>query len=297
MKILVIDDDDGMAALLAKALRRLGHEVETTPSAGGAVVKVREGRFDAAVLDAGLQGMTALELAAVLRGLAPGLAMAFLASPDEIDRVRSVGAVVARVWTVTQLRELIVRFERYQERIRIAADPAREPRRREVRGTPSTVAEADPDLVSQVSPPPAGSLRFAPPGVAPPRRAPSGSPADARLPARKVRVQCRTWEQVARLCAQHASGKTVLTLRGAYRFREGEALVVALALPDELVLALRAEVTHVHGGGRGAVYGITLHGLTDTVRQRLELMVAAESTRPMSTPPGPYRPPSEISPS
>ena len=247
MKLLVIDDDPGMAALLARAMRKLGHEVGVSHSPGEAIHKIREGA-DVAIVDAGLAEMDAIELVAVLRGIAPRVAVAFLASADEVANVSHVAPILPRVWTVVQVRELLLQFEKAK-----------------ARGSQPKVAaprSVSPSIV-EVAPAP-----------------------DGRMPSRKVRVQCRSWDQVARLCAQHASGRTVLTLRGTYRFREGEQCVVALALPDELVLALRAECTHVRRDPQGAeVYGITLHGLTDDIRVRLEKMVMNAATTQMPSPP------------
>jgi CheY-like chemotaxis protein len=260
MKLLVIDDDPGMAALLARAMRKLGHEVAVSHSPGEAITKASEGP-DVVIVDAGLAGMDAVELVAVLRGVAPRAAVAFLASADEVVQVSHVAPILPRVWTVVQVRELLNHFEKAKARgsqPKVASTvPARAP-------APAPAPRADSPSVVEVAP----------------------SNAEGRLPARKVRVQCRSWEQVARLCQQHASGKTVLTLRGTYRFQEGEQCVVALALPDELVLALRAECSHVRRDKSGVeVYGITLHGLTDDIRVRLERMVANAATTQMPAPP------------
>jgi CheY-like chemotaxis protein len=250
MKILVVDDDPDMAALLARAMRKLGHEVAVSHQPGEAIHKIREGA-DVVFVDAGMAGMDAIELVAVLRGIRPQVAVAFLASADEVVLVSHVAPILPRVWTVVQVRELLLHFEKAK-----------------ARGSQPKVA----------APPPSRAISPSVVEVAP-------SNADGRLPSRKVRVQCRSWEQVARLCAQHASGKTVLTLRGTYKFREGEQCVVALALPDELVLALRAECTHVRTDKQGAeLYGITLHGLTDDIRVRLEKMVANAATTQMPAP-------------
>ena len=261
MKLLIVDDDPGMAALLSRAMRKLGHTVIVGHSAGEAIHKIADG-VDVVFVDAGMGDMDAVELVAVLRGIAPHVQVAFLASADEVVLVSHVAPILPRVWTVVQVRELLTSFEKAkargsQPRLVAAAMPIRR--------------AASPEIIEEVPPPE--------PDLPPP---PPTDSLDGRMPSRKVRVQCRSWEQVSRLCQQHASGKTVLTLRGTYRFREGEHLVVALALPDELVLALRAECTHVrrdqHGG---EVFGITLHGLTDDIRVRLERMVANATTAQM----------------
>jgi CheY-like chemotaxis protein len=263
MKLLIIDDDPGMAALLARAVRRLGHAVVTGHTAGEAIHKVGDG-FDAAIVHAGLVDMNAVELVAVMRGIQPALAIAFIASPDEVSRVTAIGTILPRVWTVVQVRELMVQIEKAR-----------------ARGSQPKLAGGSQRRPPGPTPPPQTFPGEALPAD-PAETARAAPDADGRLPGRKVRVQCRSWEQVSRLCAQHASGKTVLTLRGNYRFQEGEPLVVALALPDELVLALRAECTHVRRDRDGnEVFGITLHGLTDDIRDRLERMVAAAATAPM----------------
>jgi CheY-like chemotaxis protein len=265
MKLLIIDDDPGMAALLGRALRKLGHEVVTGFSANEAIHKVGDA-VDVVIVDADLEGMNAIELAAVLRGIQPGVGVAFIASTDEVARVAAIGAVLPRVWTVVQVRELLAHFEKAKAR---GSRPKLAPRR-QVMAEPARTPSPVPVL---------GDIATPMPPVPP--ATPSIESSDGRLPSRKVRVQCRSWEQVARLCQQHASGKTVLTLRGTYRFAEGEQLVVALALPDELVLALRAECTHVRRDRKGEVFGITLHGLTEGVRERLERMVGGAATQPM----------------
>ena len=265
MKLLIIDDDPGMAALLARTMRKLGHEVVVGHSPGEAINKIADGPH-VVFVDAGLSSMDSVELVAVLRGISPGVAVCFLASADEVVHVSHVAPILPRVWTVVQVRELLLSFEKQRARgsqPKLVAQPL-----------PIQRAES-PEIIEEVPPP-------EPDEIVPP------TPPDqleGRMPSRKVRVQCRSWEQVSRLCQQHATGKTVLTLRGTYRFREGEHLVVALALPDELVLALRAECTHVRRDKNGGeVFGITLHGLTDDIRVRLERMVATAATRPMPAP-------------
>ena len=247
MKVLLIDDDPGMAALLARALKRLGHEVAVGHSAKDALHKIHDGA-ELVIVDGELAEMDAVELIAVLRGIAPQIGVAFVSSMDS-GRLAAIAAVLPRVWTVVQLKELIAAHEKARAR----------------GSQPKFTAEA--------------AMLTSPP------REVAAESLDGRMPSRKVRVQCRSWEQVSRLCAQHASGKTVLTLRGPYKFAQGEPLVVALALPDELVLALRAECTHVRRDRDGGeIFGITLHGLTDEIRDRLERMVAAASTGQRAAP-------------
>jgi CheY-like chemotaxis protein len=293
MKLLIIDDDPGMAALLSRAIRKLGHEVVVGHTAHEALSKLREGS-DVVIVDADLVGMNAIELVAVLRGIQPGVGVAFLASDDEVPRVQAFGPVLPRVWTIVQIRELLLHFERLRVR---GSQPKLAPMRRTLAGpraTPSAERAPEPRPEPQAAHSQDAPMPQPPPVAHGSVSAPAET-SEGRPPARKVRVQCRTWEQVSRLCEQHASGKTVLTLRGNYRFAEGEQLTVALALPDELVLALRAECTHVRRDPRGhELFGITLHGLTEDIRVRLERMVFAASTRPIPVMERPERAVSEL---
>src|SRR5215472_7486865 len=102
MKLLIVDDDPGMATLLARASKRMGHEVVVAHSAGEAIHKIAAGA-DVVIVDAGLTDMHSIELVAVLRGIAPRVAVAFLASADEVASVSHVGMILPRVWTVVQV--------------------------------------------------------------------------------------------------------------------------------------------------------------------------------------------------
>ena len=83
MKLLVIDDDPGMGGLLAKVIRRLGHDCQALVGPADAVTRVRDEMIEAVLIDAGLRATPAIELAALLLqlhpvggGVAPGLARA-----------------------------------------------------------------------------------------------------------------------------------------------------------------------------------------------------------------------------
>jgi CheY-like chemotaxis protein len=70
-RILVVDDNVDAAQMVAMLLEALGHEVAVEYDPLQALATVREGRFDAFILDIGLPGMDGHELARQIRQL-PG---------------------------------------------------------------------------------------------------------------------------------------------------------------------------------------------------------------------------------
>lgn len=272
MKLLVIDDDPGMGGLLAKVIRRLGHDCQALAGPVGAVARVRDEAIDAVLIDAGLTATPAIELAALIRNARPGIAVAFISTGEDRGRMSAIGAILPRVWAVAQVRDLLAGFARQRAPSDRAATVAR---------------KDDPWMVGAVPVSTAGDPRFAAraPMLTSPSRTITSTPPAAEVEeprgddtrTRKLRVLCRTWEQVRRLCAQHAAGKTVLTLRGPHGFKVGDGLTIALALPGELVLAIEAACLRADHDARGPIYGIALAGLTAEIRDRL-LALAAENS-------------------
>lgn len=68
MKVLIVEDDEDIQALLAFRVRGEGHAVIAVPDAETALTMVAQrGCPDVAVLDIGLPGMNGMELLTVLR--------------------------------------------------------------------------------------------------------------------------------------------------------------------------------------------------------------------------------------
>ena len=66
-RILVVDDEPDLAALLAEELRRTGHDVSVAESAEEAIAAVISTKPDLAVLDIRMRSQSGLQLAALLR--------------------------------------------------------------------------------------------------------------------------------------------------------------------------------------------------------------------------------------
>jgi CheY-like chemotaxis protein len=96
-KLLVVDDDPDILALVQLRLQRAGHKVVGAASGAEALAIVAErGVPDLAVLDVSMPGMSGLELLSTLREQqAKDLPAVFLSArvqPEDIERGRSLGA-------------------------------------------------------------------------------------------------------------------------------------------------------------------------------------------------------------
>jgi CheY-like chemotaxis protein len=70
-RILVIDDDKGVADTARNILEREGHDVVVAEDGSAGLWTMRDGRFDLAIVDLFMPGMDGLETARALRRLAP----------------------------------------------------------------------------------------------------------------------------------------------------------------------------------------------------------------------------------
>src|SRR5581483_2791757 len=69
MRILLVEDDVRMRALVRRGLAEQGHAVEAAESGPAAIEQARAGGFDAIVLDVMLPGCSGVEVVRRLRGL------------------------------------------------------------------------------------------------------------------------------------------------------------------------------------------------------------------------------------
>ncbi len=68
-RILIIDDDDGLRKYLGRALRRHGMAVEDFASGERAVARLREQRFDCAIVDLVMPGWDGVRTCRALRAV------------------------------------------------------------------------------------------------------------------------------------------------------------------------------------------------------------------------------------
>lgn len=87
MLILIVDDDEEYADIIAQTLRRDSHDVVTLRDGASAVKFVEARQPDLAVLDILLPDGSGLQLCKRLRGRVPELPVIFLSSLDRVDDV------------------------------------------------------------------------------------------------------------------------------------------------------------------------------------------------------------------
>src|SRR5438270_1746443 len=71
LRILFVDDEKPLQELLRSELPRLGHEVTVCPDGKAAVKALEKGRFDAAILDLRMPGMSGIEVLEHLKRVSP----------------------------------------------------------------------------------------------------------------------------------------------------------------------------------------------------------------------------------
>ena len=92
-EVLLAEDDDAIAAPLARALSREGYGCEVVTTGTAALELARSGRFELLVLDLGLPEMDGLEVCRRIRAVRPNLAVLMLtARTDEVDFVVGLDA-------------------------------------------------------------------------------------------------------------------------------------------------------------------------------------------------------------
>jgi len=77
-RVLIVDDDPGIATMLSRSLLRHGFVIETISSPEAALKAAQSTPYDAALLDLVMPGQDGLALAAALRDRIPGLRIALL---------------------------------------------------------------------------------------------------------------------------------------------------------------------------------------------------------------------------
>jgi two-component system OmpR family response regulator len=93
MRVLVVDDEVEMAALLARGLVGEGYEVDVAADGIQAMTLAGEQRYDLAVLDVTMPGMSGFELCRRLRDQVRGIGILLLTARDAVDdRVRGLDA-------------------------------------------------------------------------------------------------------------------------------------------------------------------------------------------------------------
>jgi len=108
MKILLIEDDEDVAEVLAEAFAAGGHEIAIALTGEDGLARLARDHPDAIVLDVRLTGLNGVDVLRQIRSLDPGLPviiMTGLATPGELTEIRRLG-----VTEIVEKPELLKRF-------------------------------------------------------------------------------------------------------------------------------------------------------------------------------------------
>jgi CheY-like chemotaxis protein len=115
LRVLVVDDEQRLAALAAGMLRRDGHHAAEAGSGQAALDRLRSEAFDLVISDLSMgEGLNGWELADAVAQLVPGLpvvlATGWGAGIDDAEaRGRGIHAVLAKPFRIADLRKVIAR--------------------------------------------------------------------------------------------------------------------------------------------------------------------------------------------
>ncbi|MFI7578809.1 response regulator [Kocuria kalidii] len=125
-RVLVVDDEKALAAMVASYLVRAGYEVAQEHTGPGAVAAVRTERPDVVVLDLGLPGLDGIEVCRRIRSSSECYVLMLTARGDEEDRLAGL-AVGADDYIVKpfSVRELVARVQAVMRRPRTGGAPVR----------------------------------------------------------------------------------------------------------------------------------------------------------------------------
>jgi len=91
MRLLVVEDESRMAALVKRGLEELGHSVDVVDNGPDAVWMATENRYRVVVLDATLPGFSGFEVARRLRSAGRGMPIVILTARDAVeDRIHGL---------------------------------------------------------------------------------------------------------------------------------------------------------------------------------------------------------------
>jgi len=270
MRFLVVDDERSFASLLKRALKRLGHEAVVECDPRGAIDRFDEGEFDAVITDIDMPSMNGVELAVALRAVRSDLPIVFCRGMNNdsavLEAAEAMGSMLPKVWTVADVKRVVDAMRSSPPRLAKGSQSSITP-------PPEAVDDSAIETLEQPLASPAKS-----PGrpAAAAKRLPRvrTNPTGAVAAKRRILITCKSWGQVEKLCDEHGSGRNPLVLKGGYKLTRGEQLSISLALPDELVLSVAADVVSARkdpvDGARA--YGVLLVGLTPEMCARLRAM-------------------------
>src|SRR5438270_10550785 len=139
LRILFVDDEKPLQELLRSELPRLGHEVTVCPDGKAALKVLEKGKFDAAILDLRMPGMSGIEVLEHLKRVSPdteavvmtghasmetAIEAVRLGAFDYITKPCKLAAIAAVLEKVIERRDFKNKNLALQTRVQAAEGPA-----------------------------------------------------------------------------------------------------------------------------------------------------------------------------
>jgi DNA-binding NtrC family response regulator len=116
-RLLIVEDDDSVRQLAARALESAGHAIETASDGDEGLSRIVEadGAFDLVVSDIRMPAMDGIEMAKAAAGRFPGLRIMLVTGyADQRERAAELDGIVLEVlpkpFTLASIRETVARL-------------------------------------------------------------------------------------------------------------------------------------------------------------------------------------------
>ncbi len=257
MHILILDDDRSYGDLLASACKKLGHQcvVKENPAEALAYLKNEEA-VDAFFVDLDMPKVKGTVFATLVRqqGCEVPVAICTGNCTDEalIAKANRMVPVLPKIWTHADLREILAKLQQRPaaESLPDGALPVNLPAHdgEEAETSNATGDDGLRSLASGTGAVAKDQFGAQPPSEPQPRGRGS-SVSQVRRAAPRVHVRCSSWEQIRKLCSDVMAGSTMITVRAQANLSHGQFVVLALALPDEMVVSIDANIVDSRTAG------------------------------------------------
>jgi CheY-like chemotaxis protein len=108
-RVLVVDDDGQVRALLSRQLQAYGVVVDTASGGAQAMAMLDRDRFDAMMLDLDMPGITGLDVLLHVQRAAPALPVLVVTGTFEAERIEGAAEVLSKPVEAKVLRAALAR--------------------------------------------------------------------------------------------------------------------------------------------------------------------------------------------
>lgn len=309
MHILILDDSKSYGDLLASACKKLGHQSVVLQEPAEALAYLKEHEVEAFMVDLDMPKVKGTVFTTLVRqqGCTVPIAICTGSCVDEelTAKAMRMGEVLPKIWTHADLRGVLraLQLEGRAESVPPSLPPselmvnlpahdgAEEDTRNELGGPQAARKLAKGTGTTTKDSLDVGDSRKRSQTDRP--RGRGSSVRRMRKGAPRVHVRCSAWEQIRKLCGDIMSGSTKITVRAQANLANDQRVVLALTLPDDMVVSLDAKITDTRTAGPDGKrpYQLDLVGFGgDEMAYLLERCDENESTAPDNTKPVTERP-------